>query len=578
MPYAGQINEIKFGDYGLMYDLAQQNLPPSAFIRADNVQFLNGMAEKADQITTWMNGNPSYSTPTFTGEKPIAAHRYFPLPGIERHIVVTDIGNVYKYTTPFNRTLVAATGAAPATLSINNLPVIVEGGNEDQNQPKKIYILSGNSPIQVIEADGITRRNLATPALDWATSYPTNGFIFRNRFCVYGNLNDPHRLYTSVGGDQEDFVSVGTSTISVFSGEGDGLYASFVYKSRAYLWKKPYGVYYLIDSDQDPANWYSQRISAGVGIASTRSYFEAGDDLFFMSNDGTIASFTAALRLGDIYQADLLSNLKTESIFRNVIRKQFLGNSFAKYLPQKKIGIFAFPSFKSADGKADSFVYIDFNQPTPRVSWHRYKENTFTCASYFKDSYGDDQFLFAKLNYTGGTFADAEMGTYSPNYNGTVPFRLQTPHLNCGNTNNKLFDFIELDFESTTTWPLAVDVYIDSKFSQTVTIQPYYGAVLGETLFGPLTPSYSNPVFALDESYLAGRGTRDKSAKIAGRGRTISLVIRDGDVLTQSGIPPAQTYSEPNPDDDSGSLFPYKITGVKIYYRVAGQDDKKQTN
>lgn len=578
MPYTGQIAEIKFGDNGLMYDLAQQNIPPSAFIRADNVQFYNGMAEKADQINTWMLGNPSFSTPTFTGEKPLAVHRYFPLPGIERHIVVTDTGNVYKYDTPFSRVLVTPILGAPTTLSINNLPVIVEGGNEDANQPRKLFIFTGNSPVQVIEGDNATRRNMTSPALDWSASYPTNGFVFRNRLCAYGNLNDPHRLYISTGSNQEDFTGSGNSTISVFPGDSDGLYGGFVFKGRVFLWKKPYGVYYLVADDPSPSNWYSQKVSSNVGIASERAYFEAGDDLFFMSNDGTIASFTAAFRLGDIYQADLLSNIKTESIFRNIIRKQFLGNAFGKYLPQKKIGIFAFPSFLSADGKSDCFVYIDFNQQTPRVSWHRYKANTFTCVSYYKDAYGDDQFVFGKLNYTAGSYVNGEMGAYAPYYSSTVPFRLQTPHLDLGSPNNKLFDFFEFDFENTTTWPLAVDVYIDSKYKQTFILQPYYNGTLGSPIFGPLTTQYSNPTFTLNQSYLDGRGTRDGAARLGGRGKTISFVIRDGNVLTQVGTPPNQTFTGPNPDTDQGSVYPYKITGIKVYYRVAGQDAKKQTN
>ena len=578
MPYTGQIAEIKFGEYGLMYDLAQQNIPPQAFIRADNVQFFNGIAEKADQINTWMLGNPSFSTPAFVGERPLVIHRYFPLPGVERHLVVTDIGNVYKYNTPLTRVLVTPTGSAPTTLSINNMPVIVEGGNEDQNQPRKLFIFTGNSPVQVVEDDGVTRRNMSLPALDWSTSYPTNGFVFRNRLCAYGNLNDPHRLYISTGSNQEDFSGSGNSTISIFSGEGDGLYGAFVFKGRIFLWKKPYGVYYIVSDDPSPSNWYSQRVSSNVGLASAKSYFEAGDDLYFMSTDGTIASFTAAFRLGDIYQADLLSNLKTESIFRNVVRRQFLYNSYARYLPQKKIGIFAFPSFKSPDGRPDCFVYIDFNQQTPRVSWHRYLSNTFTCCSIYKDSYGDDQLIFGKLNYTAGNYVNSEIGAYAPYYSSTVPFRLQTPHLDLGSPNNKLFDFFEVDFESTTAWPMAVDVYIDSKYTQTFTFQPYYNSLLGPKIFGPSTSQYSNPVFQLDTSYLDGRGTRDAAVRLGGRGKTISFVIRDGNVLTQTSPPPNPTYSGPNPDDDSGSVYPYKLTGIKVYYRVAGQDGKKQTN
>jgi len=577
MPYTGQIAEVKFGDYGLMYDLAQQNIPQNAFIRCDNVQFLNGIAEKADQINPWVLGN-SYTSPTFTGEKPLVVHRYYPLPGVERHLVVTDIGNVYKYNDPFNRVLVTPILNAPATLSINNLPVIVEGGNEDQNQPKKLFIFTGNSPIQVVEGDEVERRNLTVPALDWSSSYPTNGFIFRNRLCAYGNLNDPHRLYISTGSSQEDFTSLGNSTISVFSGEQDGLYAAFIFKGRVFLWKKPYGVYYLVSDDIDPQNWYPQRVSNNVGIASSRSYFEAGDDLFFMSSDGTIASFTAAFRLGDIFQADLLSNLKAATSFRGLIRRQFLNNAFARYLPQKKIGIFAFPSFKSSDGKADCFVYIDFNQQTPRVSWHRYNDNRFTCCSLYRDAYGDDQLLFGKLNYSNGSYVDSEMGAYYPYYSDSVPFRLQTPHLDFGTPNNKLFDYFQVDFEPTATWPIAVDVYIDSKYTQTFTFQPYYNGVLGGAIFGPATPEYSNPIFKLDSSYLNGRGTRNSSNRIAGRGQTISFVIRDGDVLTQVGTSPNQTFTGPNPDDDSGSAYPCKLAGIKVYYRVAGQDAKKQTD
>jgi hypothetical protein len=575
MPYTGQIAEIKFGDFGLMYDLAQQNIPQNAFIRCDNVQFYNGLAEKAEQINPWVLGNPSFSSPNFVGEKPIAVHRYFPLPGIERHIVVTDTGNVYKFLDPLTRVLVTPILSAPASLSINGTANIVEGGNEDQSQPKKIFIFSGNSPVQVIEGDLNVRRNITSPALDWATSSPTNGFVFRNRLCAYGNLSDPHRLYISTGLDQEDFVGSGNSTISVFSGEQDGLLGAFVFKGRVFLWKKPYGVYYLVSDDPTPTNWYSQRVSNNVGIASSRSYFEAGDDLFFMSTDGTIASFTAAFRLGDIYQADLLAQLKTESIFRNILRKQLLNRSFGKYLPQKKIGLFAFSSFTSSDMNPDSFVYIDFNQQTPRVSWHRYKSSSFTCCAFFRDSYGDDQLLFGKNNL--GNSPTSEMATTSPYYSSSVPFRLQTPHLDLGSPNNKIFDFFEVDFESSSPYPLAVDVYVDSKFKQTFTFQPYYNGVLGGQIFGPLTQQYSNPVFTLDESYLDGRGTRDAANRVAGRGKTISFVIRDGNVLTQVGTPPNQTFTGPNPDDDLGSVYPYKLAGIKVYYRVAGQDGKKQT-
>lgn len=572
MAYVGQVAELRLGSIGLMYDMAQQDLPINALIRSENVQYYNGIIEKADQINDWMLSNPSYSTPAFSGEIPLAVKRYNPTPSLERQIVVTDTGNVYKYLNPFVRTLVTATGSAPATLSVNGQPMIVNGGAEDQGKPKKMFVFSGNSPIQVIEADGITRRNLTTPAADWSSSYPSNGVIFRNRLIAYGNANDRHRVYISVGNNQEDFTGIGFSTISVFPGEGEGLLAHAIYKGRLFFFKKPYGVYYLVSDDPSPTNWYVQKVSSSVGIASPTSFFEAGDDVYFLSSDGTISSFSAALRLGDIYQADLLANLKTDSIFRNIMRKQFLYTSFGGYLPQKKIGVFGFASFKSSDGKPDCFVHIDFNnQQAPRVSWHRYLEHRFTCVDYYKDQYGEDKLLFGKVNYSNGVIVDSVMGAYYPNYGEDVPFRFQTPHMDFGTNANKLFDFVELEFESTAAQPLALDVYIDSKFSQTITIQPYFGSVLSPQIFGPSTPQYTNPEFTLDTSYLSGRGSRVKMKRLNRRGQTISFVVRDGNVVDPNS-------GEVYPDDDSGSTYPYKIVGIKVYYRVAGQDQKLQTN
>lgn len=588
MGYAGQISEIRFGQLGLMYDPAEQDIPQGAMIRADNVQYYNGIAEKAWQINDWIASNPQFENPEFTNEKPLLAHRYFPKPSIERHLVVTNIGNVYRYNNPLQRIPMTAnpvnTGPvtlppSPVQLSVNGLPVAVEGGAEIQGNPKKLFIFSGNTPLQVVYGDNTFYQNIALPAFDWinaggAPSSPTGGSIYQSRLCAYGNLSNPHTLYISSATNQEDFQTPQTTAfVSVFPGEGDGIYASFVFKSRLFLFKRPYGVYYIeTQNSPDPTMWYAQKISNSVGIASPKSYFEGAQDLFFMSSDGTIASFTAVLQLGDIYQGDLLANIGNQSIFRNIIRKQFLFNSFAKYLPQKKIGVFGFPSYKSLDKTCDSFVYIDFNTTTPKVSWHRYTTDTFTDCTFYKDELNQDEFLFAKNHYVNGVYDYGSLGTYYPIWNDSLPFRIQTPHSNLGVPSNKIFDFFELVYESSTAWPLAVDVYIDSKFTETFLVQPYFGEVLGPTIFGPDTPQYSNPEFELDSSEVSGRGSRPKQMKLHGRGQTISFVIRDGDVLT----PPYDGL--PNPDDDKGSVYTYKIVGIRVYYKVAGQDKKAQTS
>lgn len=574
MPYSGHIQEIRFGQLGLMYDPAQQDIPNGALIRADNVQYYNGVAERAWEVNDWMANTQTQSTPFWTNQKPTTLHRYFPLPSIERHLAITDDGLVWKYNNPFQRIQMTAQSGSPQPLSVNGLPMIVSGGSEIQGNPKKEFIFTGNSQVQVVYGDAITYQNISNPAADWANSAPTGASVYQNRLCAYGNLSNPHMLYVSTATDQENFTGANAAFISIFPGEGDALIASFVYKGRLFLFKRPYGVYYIeTQGSPNPSNWYAAKISSSVGIASPRSYFEGANDLYFLSNDGTIASFTAAFSLGDIYQGDVLASLANASIFRNIIRKQYLYNSFARYLPSKKIGIFGFTSFVSPDGRPDSFVYIDFNTNTPRISWHRYHNQTFSDCTYYKDSWGQDQFLFADLNYINNVYDYGIPGAYYPIWNNTnLPFRVQTPHMNMGVNGNKLFDFFELNFESTNAWPLAVDIYVDSKYQDTFIVQPYYGAVLTPNIFGPSTPQYSNPEFVLDQDYLAGRGARVKMHKLNGRGQTISFVIRDGNVLA----PPYD--GAPLPDDDQGSMYPYRLVGIKVYYRVAGQDQKAQTS
>ena len=139
--------------------------------------------------------------------------------------------------------------------------------------------------------------------------------------------------------------------------------------------------------------------------------------------------------------------------------------------------------------------------------------------------------------------------------------------MNFGTEANKLFDGFELMFESTSTYPIAVDVYIDSKFSNTFLIQPYYGGVLGPSIF-PNTKKFSNYLMKLGKSYLLGRGTRPKHNSLKGRGQTISFLIRDGKTI--------DSEYKALPDDFTGGIYPVKITGIRVYYRVAGQDQKSQ--
>ena len=62
MSYAGSMKEIRFGQFGIVSDLASDAMPDGGLIRCENGQFLNGIVEKAEEISDWVRSNPTYKS------------------------------------------------------------------------------------------------------------------------------------------------------------------------------------------------------------------------------------------------------------------------------------------------------------------------------------------------------------------------------------------------------------------------------------------------------------------------------------------------------------------------------------
>lgn len=181
------------------------SLPPNVFIKANNISVFSGKAEK-------ILGSSKFNT-TALGSAIVAVFDWWPTPSLQRLIAVTADGKVWRDTGSgsFSANTPIHTGLSTPTTDTH----IVSGGQESAGRNKKLFILTGNSQIQIINGDGSTTANIANPATDWASgNYPTFGLLYQNRMVVLGSSADRHRLYFSFEEDHENFVGLPSDALA----------------------------------------------------------------------------------------------------------------------------------------------------------------------------------------------------------------------------------------------------------------------------------------------------------------------------------------------------------------------------
>jgi hypothetical protein len=366
--YRGFDIAIPLGRAGLMTDENQSDIPPSHLIRAKNVEISNGVISKEPGSRRW-NKVP-------LGSGIVAMAEWAPNDAQRFLVVVERDGQVRRYANAEEVAEVVSDGTSPTALSVSDHVFIVEGGAESAGRAKKLFIFTGNDPVQVISGTGLTRSNMSAPPTDWATQYPTFGLIHRNRLVAFGNSSDSHRIYYSLDSDHEDFTS-SSLQFSVFPGDGIRLFGGFVYKSRLFLGKQPRGLYWMEDSDVNTANWYVVKGSAEFGFASPNAAEQVRDDLLIKNSSGGVTSSSAVQAFGDIRSADLLDVLKIENFIQSQTSNMGTEDSVSLYDQYTKLLRFTY--WGAGASQNNRVLTMQTSRESPAVSLS-YKDqiNTFS--------------------------------------------------------------------------------------------------------------------------------------------------------------------------------------------------------
>lgn len=534
MAYKGITATLPLGTGGLHTDDNQDKIPPYDLIKAENISLRFGYVEKDYGSRRWSKsslGSPVVSLLDFWTDQ-----------STQRVLAATADGKVYKYTTPYIVNELTAESGSQAQLKNTAQTCIIPCGMEDLGKPRKAFIFTGDDPVQVVSGDGITRRDITKPAADWSTTnQPSFGIVHRGRVYAFGNRNNPHQVYASNSGDHENFQS-SILLFNVYPGEGERIVSAHIYRGRLFVFKYPLGVYYLVDTDNDPTNWYFTKLTDAFGICSPKSAIAVLDDFLAANNAGGVTSFKITQKFGGIQSGDIFNFMKVKKYVQENLRLSGFLERAALFYEYKNLAYFTYRS--NGGTKTDRIVVLDFTNPEiPKVTINT--RDQATCIALKKDLlqthrpiYGSDDGYIYEMG-TEGIFTN-----HNINGSGYVG-SFQTPHLDFGfldpaiSERNKIFDHLEISFLPVGNSNVNIDVFIDNDFIETLQFKQSAGNELGQ------------PISLTGTMRLGDYSNRSYRKPLHGMGRRISFLVYNGNA------------------DES-----FKISSLKVYFRLAAQQQK----
>jgi len=336
----------------------------------------------------------------------------------------------------------------------------VIGGKEVATNLRKLFYLNAVDPVQVMAGDATSGAAIAKPALDWgtvrdSTKQPINGIVHsgpagQDSLILFGNLNDPHRIYLSVPSNHEDFQTTNlgsSSTISMrlASHIGRRLFGAAEFQGVLYFWKYPAGIFYLDDTVTDRTQWGYRIKSTALGCApSPHAVLATDDDVIFCDPQGHFHLLSAVATLGGTRDSDITRALGLHSWTIDTVDIKALNTLVSAYDSQTKTAWFGLRSLQApsnSPGDNDLVIRWDLSQMpsggSPRMTTSRVWTPNSLCvkqrnfngrASMVIGEYGNAWFVEPqtygrRTNYDFVAQADAPQG---------IPIQIDLPELECG--------------------------------------------------------------------------------------------------------------------------------------------------
>lgn len=521
MAYKGLSAPIPCGEGGLNLNENVFQIPIQQLKACRNVVFDGDTWRKVGGAETF-DANAISGTPTLR-----AATDWHPDATTQRIVSAWSNGSVYKEVTGDVDNVTLASG-----LTFSSWVQFVEGGQESAGRNRKLFMFSkGNAP-RVLAADGVSMSTLATPSADWSgANQPTMGTIHAYRLAVAGNENAPHAVYLSRITDHEDFVT-NSVIVEVYPGEGERIAALFSMNPNAlFVFKYPRGIYYIDTSDLTLSVVPVIKVRDDVGMSGPLGVARRGDDAWFMSSVGTVHTLRSSLAAEKVQDTSVSALQNLESLARDSMQLSRLDRCVAVYDELRQEISFGYTAPDDSGGTVNGHrLVFDASRPDrfrPTVvdlgvdlaspvylseALFMYRESSGQLRLYGGGTGG----LIYKLNRANRSIASTNAYTgefWTPDTDlsyvlGSDPAKYE-----------KRWDWFEITIVPTGAYSLSVDVYIDGRYSETLSIGLGSGGSALDSLTDTLSPADPGET----DFRLGGADITNHKVRLHGRGRRISF-------------------------------------------------------
>lgn len=286
----------------------------------------------------------------------LSGFNWSPARGSYHDIVFCDDGAIFKDTGAGTFGVTLATVGVPAIYP----PFFCAAGGEDVGEDRKLFIMSDAHQMKVVVGTADTASDISNPAADWSASFPIFAVQHDNRLWAGGNASDPHRIYYSLLTDQQDFVSSGSGSLSVYPGEGEIIVGGLSFNGLLVLWKYPKGIYIVDTTDPDITNWSVRPLTKAVGAVSPWCIIPIGNDVMYLMNDGTFHVMSATNAFGDLNTSNISHEPNYFDVFmRSNVNLTNLRSAMGCWYGSKSKAWFGVPQVGTT--RNNMRVMIDFN-------------------------------------------------------------------------------------------------------------------------------------------------------------------------------------------------------------------------
>jgi hypothetical protein len=456
MAFSGMVVEIPLAQSGVTGVENPTILLPSDVLEANYISLYGQVVRK--------EGGQSPYTPSPLGATVLNGADWFPTSAVQRQIVLLGNGSVRRDIGAGTFPDTLATG-----LAVSQPSQFVAAGAEATAKPRKLFLFTGGSPVQVLAGDGTTMAAIASPAADWTgANQPLCGAVHANRLWAAGNLSDPHRVYYSQVDNHEDFAdTTNAGSLSVFSGEGDRITGLFSYRGVLIVGKAPRGIYVIDTTGVTVTTYKVDNLSHAVGLSTGNAMAQIDNDVILLDTAGNLQSLAAVQALGDLstltYGQEVdLANYLTEKV--NAAQVQWA--RMAYYGLKRELHI-AVPLTGQTTNTGR--LVVDYNGP----SRPRYRlSQPESCPALWLKHLGVNGPLRPVRGDTAGLVWDLDQATPSPAGVPGSQARVLTPALDFGHIDPGLAArvkqgfYLELVTALLGPWNLDIDVYWDGRRHQ----------------------------------------------------------------------------------------------------------------